>query len=95
MPPLSAAQRAQGQWKDPGRWTCLEPGCMPPWWRDGGPAAWRYHQARYHRPHQRARCTEPTVIGVIETGRQDDTVRHATDLYLDQLLDHMTRRDTT
>lgn len=62
---------------------------MPPWWRDGGSAAWRYHAARYHHQARRRPCLRPTVVALIEDGRQDDTVRATTDHYLEQLIAHL------
>lgn len=84
MPPLTPAQRAQGQWRDPGRWICLD-GCTPRWsW--GGAAAWRHHNAKHHPgPHPRQRGVE--VIAVFETGRLDDTEQAISHDYVRQLID--------
>lgn len=84
MPPLTPAQRAQGQWHDPGRWVCLEDGC-PRFWREGGQAAWRYHAAQAHPgPHHH---TDVQTIAVIESGRLDDTQQAITHDYVRRLID--------
>ena len=82
MPPLTPAQRAQGQWKDPGRWVCLD-GCVLRW-RDGGAAAWRHHNAKYHPgPHKH---TDVKTIAVFETGRLDESQRAISHDYVRQLI---------